>query len=332
MINKIKEKQMKFKSVIAALLLSIFLAGSAYALPWSWDLSKAKTATTSGVEASIVGGWSSVLDFGQFMGVVNGPNPFPSEPLSLIPFPGYSKINQSLGVNGELGENDTFTELGFLSHVNVDSLAVQFRDFTTHENLFGYFRFSGLSGHIYNYDANSGGATTLSNLGAIYDDEFRLAFDPGVGTIDFWIDDDFNPTNGSYDVKIADFTLVAGDGSSPQLEIGGVQEGKFGLIVGFTDVLDDVWSFSGGDFEAWLGTYGPSSIALTSFNLGATLKGIKALPIASTTGDGNGNDAILFDIFNHGDFELSATPEPATLMLFGIGLLGLAGVSRKKLS
>ncbi|WP_286819986.1 PEP-CTERM sorting domain-containing protein [Desulfobacter sp. UBA2225] len=45
--------------------------------------------------------------------------------------------------------------------------------------------------------------------------------------------------------------------------------------------------------------------------------------------DGSGR-LTQFDVGNNGQFRLDIVPEPATFMLFGIGLLGFAAISRKK--
>jgi hypothetical protein len=47
--------------------------------------------------------------------------------------------------------------------------------------------------------------------------------------------------------------------------------------------------------------------------------------------DGSGR-LTSFDVGNNGQFRLDVVPEPATLMLFGIGLLGFASISRKKIA
>jgi hypothetical protein len=305
---------MKFKSVITALFLSLFLVGSAYAMPWSWDLSG---LSTGGIEAKVSGisGWSTTINFAEKIGVENGGTY------------DYTRIVQNLGSDNVLNNGDTFSELGFLGQVSIDGNAILFRDVDDNDKeYYSYYKFSGLTGSINNYSDGGDGLTTISSAGSIANDTFNLTFDPNVGTIEFWIDDDQNTTNGGF-AKLADFTLLQGEGTAPEFVIFEAEaEGQFGMKIGFTDVLDGVWSFAGGTFEDWLALYGPSSIMMNSLNLGATLKAI------DTADGGDGNHSFLLDVENIGAFGASAVPEPATMVLFGIGLLGLAGVTRKKLS
>ena len=106
---------MKFKSVITALFLSLFLVGSAYAMPWSWDLSG---LSTGGIEAKVSGisGWSTTINFAEKIGVENGGTY------------DYTRIVQNLGSDNVLNNGDTFSELGFLGQVSIDGNAILFRD------------------------------------------------------------------------------------------------------------------------------------------------------------------------------------------------------------
>ncbi len=59
---------------------------------------------------------------------------------------------------------------------------------------------------------------------------------------------------------------------------------------------------------------------------GFTLEGLPFNSVLMSAGNQSGVAETYFSV----DLEYKATPEPATLMLFGIGLLGLAGVRRFK--
>lgn len=290
---------------IAGLFLLLGTAGSANALPWSWDL--AGTGYTA-IGPQVTDGGLTV-NFTDNLGAASA-----SGTTTLV--------DQNLGGDGILNNGDVFTELGFLSILDADNTNLIFQD-TNGDFAHAYFAFEGLTGTITNYDNGADGLdTTLANYSsstgnALADDSWDLAFTPGVGTLAIYLDDNIDPTDGA--LELATFSLLAGDGSSPEFVLGEA-EGQFGLIGGFQTVLNNFWSFTDGtDFDDWLTTYGVNSIIMTSFNLGATFQGV--------SDDGIN---LQFDVLNEGSFKISAIPEPTTMLLFGAGLLGLAGVSRKK--
>lgn len=295
------------------IILASFLllgVGSANAVPFYWDLSNTNFTATG----TAVSGGGTIISF----------------PNDITTGDGTSFINQTLtgGADDTILDNgDTFTEYGGLVVLSAGtglpfpnsslSFTLQYDDGVTSALGTSYITFEGLSGYV--YDHNDGGTPT-TNAATIQNDSYKLAFTPGAGTIKFYLDTDYDPTTAG-SLEIASLSLIYGEGTSPQM-IAGTPEGQFGIIAGFQTALSDFWYLDGSDteFNAWMTEYGIPSIFASSFNLGATA--------ASVTDNQDGSIDLV--VANEGSFIISAVPEPATMMLLGFGLLGLAGISRRK--
>ena len=171
----------KILGIFLALIFGVGL-GSAHAVPWTMDLSALN------IEASVDGGaWSSTVSFTELMNITNA---------GLTP----TNVKQSLGIGGVLGNNDTFTEWGFIKELGVDGNTVVFRDITSENTRRVYFEFDDVTGYIHNYDAHAGGNTTLTSYDwVIGDDTFDLVFDAGSGSINLYADANVpvTPSSGS---------------------------------------------------------------------------------------------------------------------------------------
>jgi hypothetical protein len=288
--------------VLGLLLLN---CGNAFAISFHWDVSTV-SVTAQGAPAVNSG---------------NAVN-FPAD----MTTSGQSTITQTLTGGADdsiLVDGDTFTEFGGLSVLGSGGWPGP-----TGEESFvldgykAYISYTGLSGSIFNY--NDLGTPTTDASG-ITTDTFSLAFDAGVGDISIYIDTDFDPTNPGT-IKVADLKLLTGLGTSP-FPILGFPEGQFGLTAEFTSVLDNFWYTqlfgdpASEDFFDIIADPARGVIA-ASFNLGATL-----MPnTLTTTAAGD----IQFSVKNEGSFVMSVVPEPTTMFLFGFGLLGIAGATRRK--
>lgn len=285
------------KRLALLVVVSLFTATTAMALPWTWDL------TGTGYTALGPSVTGNIVSFQNDLGAASATNTV-------------STIIQSLGGDGILGNGDVFEELGILTVLDADNSNLLFMNGANFAQ--AYIAFSGLTGSVTNYSNGADGATTLANYTTnVADDSFDLIFNPGVGSIGIYLDTDINPNNGA--LNLATFTLLAASGSSPDFFFAGAQEGQFGLIGGFTSVLNNFWQFSDGTyFEDFMAAFGIPSIFMSSFNLGATFVGV---------GD-DGTD-LLFSVINEGSFQLSAIPEPSTILLLGAGLVGLGLLGRR---
>lgn len=298
---------------MAVLTLGLGFTTEAPAVPWSIDLS------SYNVEGGNLSGTSSIIEFSELMNISNA---IAGASLPTVPS---TRVIQDFGGDGILNDGDSFSEFGFINQLGRDGAAISFIDSTTNEARYLYFSFEGLAGTIDNYsDINGDGDTEVGNLAThLPDDRFDLNFASGVGTISFWLDDNFDHTDGTI-AQLADFSLINGNGVAPRVAASpsGVDtNGTINLQLGFNSVANNVWTLTdvGTTFESWMSTYGTPSI------FGGVNVNAAGLLIGPTA---NGFEA---EIENSGTFRVSAVPEPSTFLLLGGGLAGLAFFGRKKL-
>lgn len=185
-----------------------------------------------------------------------------------------------------------------------------------------------LEGHITDY-SNSAGDVDLNDSNTyenIQDATYTSVFDDGSVTM--YNDANSNGIQDGTEDTIALFNFVAGDdiNLTPTVFAGGT--------VGSAIAYAFEWDYANPLY--WEDAlFDPTGTLLSDLIF-------LDLAFASTTDNITGIDALGFDSTNEtllipfaaagGDAVLSAIPEPTTILLFGIGLIGLAGASRRKIS
>lgn len=179
---------------------------------------------------------------------------------------------------------------------------------------------------------------SVNGLGA--PGEYSIQFDSG--TVDFYRTDAFvgpgDPTDPINGTLIGSFIVTGGGGDSVRWD-NPTATLDFGVDLLATYIAEDVWfmdnsGVQGNDiYDSTVGGYFTAASDLFFFSLAdSSINLLSASDIMN--GDAN-NDPyeyyreILFSD-NGTTAQFGTIPEPTTMVLFGLGLLGLAGIGRKK--
>jgi hypothetical protein len=217
-------------------------------------------------------------------------------------------IVQSTGGDGSVDVGDTFTETGYMQDLTLSSSSgTKVLDLTdegtsTTYNLFASFQ-------------DITGKVTAINSSTSWD----YAFDSGQ-TVRYFLDDNSDPFDASSgEITLATGKLVPVSGGTADGFIGGTSpQSNFSATLQFDFLYAGVFKdVNGVDLNSF-----PSAFA--------SVTGVTSL---DGTNSYNQNTAEYTFIGHTGDvMEIGAVPEPSTMILLGLGLLGLAGISRKKIS
>lgn len=226
---------------------------------------------------------------------------------------GSSNVSQSFGTDGLFNNGDTFSEYSQLNQLNYytePGAPADVNVFSLNGNHM-YIYATGLTGYATNVSA-----TDPLNL-ATY--QFDYVFNPHVGTIRMYIDNDFDPTNGGTVLTTFDLLFGAGIGN-PGFLGGATPNGTTNITSEFINPLSGVFlTDTGLDFA--LLPPGMTALGLLNTNNQVAQLTVNTGPTGVT-----GFNAV---INSAGQMNVSV-PEPATMLLLGSGLLGLAVLGRKK--
>lgn len=220
---------------------------------------------------------------------------------------GSTNIVQDLGGNAQIDLGDTFTETVWMvaNQYIIDGV------FGTNDLSLGGNNLLiavDASGEVVDFvDQNNYGYTLSGSVSIYLDDDQE--WDPFTGNAEF----------GAAPTLLASSTInTTGKVGTADGFLGAIDVlSNWGVTTAFDFMAADVFLDSDGDdvFVKYDGNVFASAQGVTNIDVSETVFGADSITFIGNTGD---------------DFQLGVVPEPTTMILFGVGLLGLAGVSRRR--